>query len=47
MIFDDDAKFLTHEHWCVWWIDDEYEDCSCGYREDLYGENPENATKGE
>jgi hypothetical protein len=31
--------FLTHQLWCEWWIDDDYEVCDCGFREDLqYGD---------
>lgn len=36
---------MTHELWCEWWINDEYEVCDCGYREDLYyGEDPKHAS---
>ena len=29
-------RFQTHQMWCEWWINDEYEICDCGFREDLY-----------
>ena len=39
-----DYQFMTHEMWCEWWINDEYEVCDCGYREDLsYDEDPKHA----
>ena len=28
-------ELMTHEPWCEWYQDDEYEYCNCGYREDL------------
>lgn len=42
-----DYQFMTHEPWCSWFLDDEYESCDCGYREDLMLEDDPKYAEGD